>query len=315
LIAGGSFRDNLLNIPDQIPYDDFGGEGPLLHFAHANGYPPGAYRELLSRLSAACQVVAIHLRPLWPNSNPRSITDWRPLAGDLERFLDQKNWNSLFGTGHSMGATTTLRLALQRPDRFKALILIDPVIFSPIMSVFWRLVSALHLEYRLHPLVKGALKRRVVFESKESMFETYRKKSVFRNIRDPQLAAYVDASAKSLSDGTLTLRYPPSWEARIYATGVRADLDIWRALPSLRPPLFIIRGALSNTFREKTARMLNNRLPSAEILSIPDATHLVPLEYPERVTELILEFLDQKGFRLEKHPSTVIEQIYLETAK
>jgi len=31
---------------------EFGGSGPPLHFAHANGYPPGSYRRMLEPLTA-----------------------------------------------------------------------------------------------------------------------------------------------------------------------------------------------------------------------------------------------------------------------
>ena len=33
-----------------IPFTDFGGRGPEMHFLHANGYPPECYRPLLELL-------------------------------------------------------------------------------------------------------------------------------------------------------------------------------------------------------------------------------------------------------------------------
>lgn len=274
---------------DPIPYEDFGGSGPPLHFAHANGYPPRAYRSLLEGLSADYRVMAMRMRPLWPGARPHDLRDWRPLADDLDRFLDQQGLSSVLGWGHSMGATTTLRLALRQPGRFRALVLIDPVFFPPGMIVFWDLIYRLRLTYRLHPLVKGALKRRSEFESRAAMFANYRSKAVFRRLSDAALADYVEALACPRANGRVGLCYPPEWEARIYVTGMRADLEIWRALPGLKPPLLIIRGAETDTFWERTGRLVRRRLPTARVVTLPESTHLVALEKPEQILALARE--------------------------
>ena len=33
---------------DPLQLDDWGGTGPVLHLAHANGFPPGSYRKLIT---------------------------------------------------------------------------------------------------------------------------------------------------------------------------------------------------------------------------------------------------------------------------
>ena len=278
-----------MSAAEALPYEDYGGEGPVLHFAHANGYPPGAYRALLAGLSAHHHVIAMRMRPLWPGARPQALADWRPLADDLARFLDQRGVSSVVGWGHSMGATTTLRLALRQPERFRALVLIDPVFFPPRMIVFWELIYRLGLGYRFHPLVKGALKRRSSFESRAAMFANYRKKAVFRRLSDTALQNYVEALGCPGADGSVELCYPAEWDARIYVTGVRADLELWRTLPGLKVPLLIIRGAETDTFWESTGRLVQRRLPSTRVYSIPDSSHLVALERPLDVLEAARE--------------------------
>ena len=76
--------DRLMNIPSL----DFGGSGEELVFLHANGYPPECYRPLLSRLAEKYHVTAMVQRPLWPESRPEDIDDWRPLTDDFLHFLD-----------------------------------------------------------------------------------------------------------------------------------------------------------------------------------------------------------------------------------
>jgi pimeloyl-ACP methyl ester carboxylesterase len=233
----------------------------------------------------------MHMRPLWPGSEPRSISDWRPLADDLARFLDQQNLRHVIGWGHSMGATTTLRLALQRPEYFRAIVLIDPVFFPPPMILFWDLIYRLGLGYRVHPLVKGALKRREQFDSSASMYTNYRQKAVFKQTSDSVLKDYVDALGCPRPDGSVELCYTARWEARIYVTGVRADLELWRELPKLKIPLLIFRGAETNTFREQTGRLVQRSLSSVQVRTVPNATHLVALEKPEEILTIANEFM------------------------
>jgi pimeloyl-ACP methyl ester carboxylesterase len=272
-----------MTVPVVLPYDDFGGEGPPAHFAHANGYPPRSYRNLLQGLATDYHVVAMHMRPLWPETRPEDISDWRPLADDLARFFDQQNLSRVFGWGHSMGATTTLRLALRQPERFSSLVLIDPVIFPPLITRLWDLIYRLGLGYRLHPLVRSALKRRSQFDSHTAMYATYRQKAVFQRMGDAALEDYVKALGRPRPDGVVDLYYPPSWEARVYATGVRADIELWHELPKLKVPLLIIRGAKTSTFWKSTGRHIQRCLPTIQIHTVPEATHLVALERPEEI--------------------------------
>lgn len=285
-------RPSEIGILDPVPYEDFGGEGALLHFAHANGYPPGAYRPLLELLCQRYHVVAMRQRPLWPGSNPDDLSDWRLLADDLAAFLDQHGWAGILGAGHSFGAISTLRLALRRPQAFSALLLIDPVLFLPRRIILWKLIYRIGLSYRLHPLVKAAMRRRSTFESSAAMFANYRSKKVFSRLSDAALHAYVDSLACATPQGAVELCYPSAWEARVYVTGLLADLELWRDLPELKPPLLIVYGADSDTFQQGAAQRIQRRLPSAHLVPIPTAGHLVPLEKPQAVFESIIRFIE-----------------------
>jgi len=193
---------------------------------------------------------------------------------------------------HSLeGATTTLRLALRQPGYFRALVLIDPVFFPPSTILLWDLIYRLGLGYRVHPLVKGALKRRDSFESRDAMYANYRKKAVFRRLSDSALSDYVQSLGCARADGSLELCYPSTWEARIYVTGVRADLELWRTLPQLKIPLLIVRGAETDTFWESTGQMVRRRLHTAEVHTVPGATHLVALEKPGEILAVARDFL------------------------
>ncbi len=280
-----------LPVPQLIPGLDYCSEGASLHFAHANGYPPGAYRLLLNELAVFYHVIAMYQRPLWQNSKPQDLQNWRPLADDLDQFLAQENLPVVIGVGHSLGATTTLRLAIQKPERFSALVLLDPVIFPPWMSVAWWAVMKLGLGMKIHPLAAKTLRRTRHFASSEAMFEQYRQKPVFERMPDENLRAYVESVSRPAAGAGVELAYSPEWETHIYLTASLADLEIWRGLKNLKLPLLIIRGQETDTFLEKTANQIEKIVPQVDIISVPGAGHLLPLEKPQAVARIILDYL------------------------
>lgn len=275
-----------------IPYIALGEAGLPLRFLHANGYPPECYRPLITRLSVHYRVFAMRQRPLWPGSKPEEIADWLPLTNDFLQFLDEHPSGPSIGIGHSVGGIVALRAALRQPQRFRALVLIDPVLFPPYVIRSWQGICALGLGYQMHPLVRAARKRRRQFDDLHRLFKGYRRKLVFRYMDDPALHAYVDGISCPVDHG-YELCYSVDWEMRIYATSVWRDMDIWQGLPGLKIPLMIIRGAETDTFWASTARRLLRKVPLARVVTVPQSTHLVPLERPAEVFMAIQEFLQE----------------------
>ncbi len=274
-----------------VPELDFGGQGATLVFLHANGYPPACYRPLLEALSQTFRVRAMLLRPLWSKESPSGLKDWYVFSRDLLQYLKESALDAVIGVGHSVGAVTLLRAALWRSQPFRALILLDPVLFHPSFMLFWNLVRALGLGYQLHPLIPQALRRRRTFDNLELVFKAYRKRPVFRYFSDESLWAYIQGIVQPQTNGVYTLAYSPEWEARVYFTGVWRDWDIWRNVSRLQPPTLILRGAETDTFLENAARLLHRRAPQVQVQTLEKTTHLLPLERPQAVAEAIQAFL------------------------
>ncbi|MCS6993279.1 MAG: alpha/beta hydrolase [Anaerolineales bacterium] len=274
-----------------IPFSDFGGQGAPLCFLHANGYPPECYRPLLGVLTPHYRVLAMHQRPLWPHARPEELQDWHPLSTDFLRFLDEQTLAQTVVIGHSMGGIAALRAALQQPERFRALILLDPVLFPPGFILFWRLVRALGWGYRLHPLIPAAQKRRRTFDDLERPFASYRRRPAFRYLSDDALRIYLEGVTQRTTNNGYTLRYSPEWETHIYYTSVWRDFDLWRGLPRLKPPALLLRGAETDTFLPQTALLVRLLAAHIQIQTLPRTTHLLPLEAPQEVAERIIHFL------------------------
>ena len=275
-----------------IPFFDCDGAGPPLHFLHANGYPPACYKDFMERLQTKYHVFGMLLRPLWENSNPDAIQDWSLFSDDLLHFLTEKNTSPVIGVGHSIGAMVTLRAALHDPAKFRALVLIDPVLFVPSFQLLWSVVRKAGLGDRFHPLIPRAKKRRRTFDDRETMFRGYRNRNIFRYMSDERLQSYIEGITKPNADGGYELVYSPEWETQIYRTGMH-DFDIWHGLPKFKIPMLFLRGAETDTFMENAARLLKRKQPRARVETVDRSTHLLPLERPEEVFNIMQSFLTE----------------------
>jgi len=281
-----------------IPHFDLGGNGAPLHFLHANGYPPECYQPLFEHLQKKYRVFGMKLRPLWGGAKCDGLRDWHPYSNDLLRFLSDTSTtlsaslepDPVIGVGHSIGGIVTLRAAMRDPKRFRALILLDPVLFVPPVLIGWNIVRAIGLGEKAHPLIPAAKKRRREFEDLDILFRSYRSKPVFRHMSDGSLKNYIMGITKPNVDGGYELAYSPEWETHIYLTGMQ-DFDLWRGLPSLDVPTLIIRGAETDTFLPGAAWLVKRKNPKVQIHTMQKATHILPLEYPQEVAEIITNFL------------------------
>lgn len=267
---------------------DLGGNGTPLHFLHANGYPPNCYKPLLELLKTEYHVFGMLLRPLWDGAKPETIRDWIPFSDDLRLFLSSQA-DPVIGVGHSIGAIVTLRAALRDPGKFKALVLIDPVLLVPRRLISWNITRAVGLGERFHPLIAGAKKRRRVFDDLETVFRGYRNRNIFRYMSDENLRIYIEGITRKTDKG-YELVFSPEWEAQIYRTGLR-DFDIWRDLPKLNVPTLFIRGAETDTFLAEAARLVKQKQPKVRVEALEQSTHILPLEHPQEVFEIMQAFL------------------------
>jgi pimeloyl-ACP methyl ester carboxylesterase len=276
---------------------EFGGNGPPLHFIHANGYPPECYKPLFELLKTEYRVFGMMLRPLWDESKPHEINDWHSFSDDLRVFLNtyplggptQAELVPVIGVGHSVGGIVTLRAALRNPKRFRALVLLDPVLFVPRRLVEWRVQRA--KDPNSHPLIQRAEKRRRTFSDLERVFESYRDRNIFRYMDDEHLRIYIEGITRKTEDG-YELVYSPEWESRIYFTGMQ-DFDIWNNLHSLQVPVLFLRGAETDTFLEDAAMLVKLKQPKARVEALEKSTHLLPLERPREVFEIMQSFLKE----------------------
>jgi len=282
-----------------IPYDDFGGRGPVLHFSHPNAYTPGCFRQFLLPLTARYHVLAARHRPLWylasgndtPDA-PEAFIDWTwdAIADDLLRFLDEQALEKVIGVGHSLGAVATMMAARKEPERFRALALIEPVFLPP------HVLAAIQAHPKLaaeRPFVLGALRRRDRWPSRADAFARFREKPVFARWTDAALWDYVNAGLhEDETTGEVALSYPREWEARFYS---RPPTNVWDELPGLAHPTLAVRATESDTLFPEAWALWQNLQPAATFVEMDGVGHMLTAEAPEDVAAVVLHWLEDRG--------------------
>lgn len=255
-----------------------------LIFAHANGFNAYAYRSLLQPLSGALRIWAPDLRGHGRTrlpARPEGRRSWKDHRDDLIALLDAVDGPPVALAGHSIGGTSGLLAAAERPDRVSRLLLLDPVIWRREMMLVMNLPLVGRLADR-NPIVAGTRKRRALFDSREQALKAYRGRGAFKGWSDMTLADYlVDGLVET--DRGFELTCTPDWEASNYAAQAH---NPWRALRRYPGAVRILKaesGALCAV--PITAPGASGR----QVESVAGGGHLFPMTHPDIVRDALLD--------------------------
>jgi pimeloyl-ACP methyl ester carboxylesterase len=277
----------------EFHYIDWGGSGPIAHFAHATGLCAGVYTPLADKLKSRIKIYGMDDRGhgrTTATANPKSLQNWDVFVSDLENFFETLN-GPVIAMGHSHGATASLLLAAKRPDLVSALILIDPTILPYSWTWGWAVAKAVGLSRRI-PIAAKAAKRKNGWPDREHVLASYKKKTVFRSWTDGFLEAYVKDGTQKTENNTIKLCCQPAWESRCFAV---CPHDVWRYIPQLRQPALIVYGAESDTFFASAAKRFKAEVPHVRLQRLESTGHFVPMERPDETVRAIFSFLDEKS--------------------
>ncbi|MBC6460873.1 alpha/beta fold hydrolase [Actinomadura sp. HBU206391] len=106
--------------------DHAGAAGPPVLLVHGFGADSHDWDWHIADLAADRRVIAPDLRGHGGSSAPESGYRPRELADDLVRLLDRIGVERVIAFGHSMGAVVVSALAVEHPQRVRALVCVDP---------------------------------------------------------------------------------------------------------------------------------------------------------------------------------------------
>ena len=271
-----------------ISFLEWKGEGPqpVLHFAHANGFNAMTYRHLLAPLASRFHIRAWDARGHGLTTlpaDPATHSNWYIYRDDLIRFLEplvaETGGPVLLG-GHSMGGATSLMVAAERPDLVRGLLLVDPVMVPRSARLMMWLYKLSGRKGGPLSLADGAERRRATFTDKATMTAAYVGRGAFRTWPEEMIADYVEGGARPRAEGGIELACAPAWEAANFRA---QGHDIWTALNKLNVPLTLLHAGQGSTCRAPAPQLLGQRDPKATLLRLGQASHFLPMEFPEIV--------------------------------
>lgn len=281
-------ESSLPSLPANAVWQEFAGDGPAAHFYHANGFPAGLYRPLLTRLQQRFHLTALSMRPTWNNPGaPPQSRDWQIYASDLIAHLEHNSASPVVGIGHSMGAACTVMAAVRRPELFRSLILIEPVTTSRLSAVLLKVLPSV-LVQQFDP-IRSTLVRREVWPSREDFVADCRQHRAYRRFDDEALQALKDYGVTEDPDGQYRLAFPRSWEAHNYMQ----PPYLTPSLMALKMPCMVVRTRPSVFCSDSSWREWQARCPELISVENPDYGHLLPIESAAATEELIHQALDR----------------------
>jgi 2-succinyl-6-hydroxy-2,4-cyclohexadiene-1-carboxylate synthase len=188
--------------------------------------------------------------------------------GEATRLLGEAGGVGAY-VGYSLGGRLCLRLALDRPDLVRALVLIgaSPGIADPAARAVRRADDA-------------ALATEIERDGVAAFLERWLAGPLFATL--PAAAAGWDERLANTPDGLASA-------LRRLGSGVQEPL--WRRLTGLRPPTLLVAGALDAKFGAVAREMAAAIGPDARVALVPGAGHAVHLERPDATAALVEEFL------------------------
>ena len=187
-----------------------------------------------------------------------------------------------------MGGTISVAAAIKRPDLFEKLILIDPVIFD------WKFllpsqILPFSLLKKIIPIAKISAKRRNQWASKEEVYELWRKKRVFKRFSDESLKDLIDAAISSNGNGGMTLTFSRDWETRIYTTAPY----VFSKMMKLEIPIIVVKAEFTDVITKDLWKTWQAKQPQTQFIEFKNAGHLVPLESPKELANILLAALEK----------------------
>ncbi len=256
----------------------------IIHFGHANGFPAGTYRKMLSLLEE--QYVIITVEKL--GHDPRYPVDdnWQNLARELADHIETSTDERVIGLGHSLGGILTFMAAYHKPRLFREIIMLDPPLAYGPLTLLLFLAKKLHIIDRVK-LVSQTRKRRTRWSSQQEAEAYFKRIPLFQRFDPDCLSDYIEYG--TTRDATrVRLSFDANIEASIFRTTPH-NLTCLRK--GLGVPGAVIVG--ENSYMD--GRMLRRfaKRHGLYLERLKDGSHLFPLEYPERTAALILETIQK----------------------
>lgn len=252
-----------------------------LHFAHANGFPSGSYRQLFKQLTAANFKLS-YIEKLGHNPLYKVDNNWQSTAKEIIANIEANCSAPVVGLGHSYGSISTLIAYTMRPDLFSTIIMCEPPLVMSWGSAMIKFLKAVGMIEQYSP-AKKSRHRRQYFADAESMLNYCKSKTLFAAMSDAVIMDYIKAGTYFCEQKQqLRLSYQVAIECAVFNT-IPDNLECLKVPQSMQGHLLI--GNDSTAIRPHFAKRLCAKY-NLKALNMPGG-HLFLLENPDQAAAKI----------------------------
>ncbi len=269
---------------------DAGVAAPPVIFFHATSFHSRCWDQVIARLPGR-HCFAVDARGHGRTAKPPLPYHWRQFGADAAAVSQALGLRGAIAVGHSMGGHAIARAAALAPDLFAALVLVDPVIFSPDAYQFTVPTPARHFTEA----------RRNHWRSPHEMFVRFQDRPPFNTWRVEVLRDYCEYGLLPAPHGHgYVLACPPEIEAYVYKSSrLVENRDIYDAIAQVNVPVRVLRCGLGLTSSVEdlaaspTAPDLASHFARGEDVLLPDLSHFIPMEAPQVVADAVTTVLGE----------------------
>ena len=265
----------------ELPFLYYEGEAPPLLFVHATGFLPCLWHPIIEEIKPHKEAWAPYICN-YRDCHPEKGLGWDIIARDLISFCSSQNITDNLAIGHSMGATVLTVASALFGMQPRGMILIEPI-FLP--EEFY----SMDIKLKDHPLASQSIKRKNSWQDETTALAYLKSKSLFAGWDEQMLQFYLKYGMEKQAAGDLKLACSPRNEAALFMGG--KTTNPWPLLKLLTCPVLILEGEKSGNKAFVDLPRAVSMLQDGRYLSIPDAGHLVPMQKPRKIVQIINDFL------------------------
>jgi pimeloyl-ACP methyl ester carboxylesterase len=251
---------------------DLQGTGPAVVFLHGFSLDLRMWDPQVPAFLSKHRILRYDLRGFGRSDLPDPEVPFRSTE-DLRRLLMALGLSRVHLVGLSAGGAVALEFAIEHPEIVERLVLVDSALagfaWDPKLTEAWDRVDAV-------ARTSGVAAARQLWLD-DDLFGTARKIPELRARLEEILAQY------------------SGWGWLHESPGEPMDPPASRRLGDVRARTLVLIGEHDLPDFHRIARALGERIPSAKLVTVPGAGHMLNMEAPEEFNRLVLEFLDAPG--------------------
>jgi len=262
---------------------DYGGDGPPLLLVHGTGLVAQVWGVMAPYLTPCFRVYALDRKGHGDSDKPESGYELESAVPEYAAVVEQLGGAGWAAIGHSSGGASLGLASVRRPDLFRRVVMVDPIVF-PRRPRHGHIPGA-------DTMADRTRERRDHWPSAQAMFDDLKTKRAFRSWRPAALWDYVRHGAEMGEDGGVRLKCPPALEARMY--GSSGTVDLFAEFARIPVPTLIIRGELTDRFPRENGERVVASNANLRLVEMPGLTHFPAMEDPEGVAQLCIDFITE----------------------